>query len=239
MTIVISLLVDKHIHPIQSEFHVPCTISKKMLSYDDNFCGVKFWDDVVGFTSDTYTVTLGDLVGSYSVVSMKASASLMAFAITSTSEKNTIKVNPVIHQDSGDISDSNFAKIMNEIIWISKVFSPNVISLHTLLCIVLPIISNHKFCYWLGAKRQPLSKSLMIDFVLRFNKHIFFKSPLTQWGRVTYICVGNLTIIGSDNGLSSGRRQAIIWTNNGILLMGPLETNFSDFLIEILTFLFK
>ena len=25
---------------------------------------------------------------------------------------------------------------------------------------------------------------------------------LTHWGRVTHICVGNLTIIGSDNGLS-------------------------------------
>ena len=32
---------------------------------------------------------------------------------------------------------------------------------------------------------------------------------LTHWGRVTYICVGELTIIGSDNGLSRGRRQAI------------------------------
>ena len=42
--------------------------------------------------------------------------------------------------------------------------------------------------------------------------------PLTHWGRVTHICVGNLTIIGSDNGLSPGRRQAIIWTNVGILL---------------------
>ena len=31
-----------------------------------------------------------------------------------------------------------------------------------------------------------------------------------HWGRVTHICVSNLTIIGSDNGLSPGRRQAII-----------------------------
>ena len=35
---------------------------------------------------------------------------------------------------------------------------------------------------------------------------------LTHWGRVTDICVGNLTIIGSDNGLSPGRRPAITWT---------------------------
>ena len=33
---------------------------------------------------------------------------------------------------------------------------------------------------------------------------------------MTHICVGNLTIIGSDNGLSPSRRQAIIWTNAGI-----------------------
>ena len=62
---------------------------------------------------------------------------------------------------------------------------------------------------------------------------------LTHWGRVTHICVGNLTIIGSGNGLLPGQRQAIIWTNTGILLIGPLGTNFSEILIEILTFSFK
>ena len=59
---------------------------------------------------------------------------------------------------------------------------------------------------------------------------------LTQWGRVTHICVGNLTIIGSDNGLSPGRRQAIIWTNVGILLIRPPGANFSEILSEIHTF---
>ena len=56
---------------------------------------------------------------------------------------------------------------------------------------------------------------------------------------MTHICVGNLIIIGSDNGLSPGWRQAIIWTNAGILLIEPLGTNFSEILIEILTFSFK
>ena len=54
-----------------------------------------------------------------------------------------------------------------------------------------------------------------------------------------YITFGNITIIGSDNGLSPDRRQAIIWTNAGILLIGPLGTDFSENLIEIHTFLFK
>ena len=66
-----------------------------------------------------------------------------------------------------------------------------------------------------------------------------FVGVLTHWGRVTHICVGKLSIIGSDNGLSPGRRQAIIWTNAGMLLIGPLGTNFSEILIEILTFSFK
>ena len=62
---------------------------------------------------------------------------------------------------------------------------------------------------------------------------------LIHWGRVTHKCVSKLTIICSDNGLSPGRRQAIIWPNAGILLIGPLGTNFSQILIEIYTFSFK
>ena len=61
----------------------------------------------------------------------------------------------------------------------------------------------------------------------------------THWGRVTHICVGKLTIIGSDNGLSPGRHQAGILTNPGILLTGPLGRNFNEILIEIQTFSFK
>ena len=62
---------------------------------------------------------------------------------------------------------------------------------------------------------------------------------LTHWCRVTHICVGKLTISGSDNGLSPGRRQAIVWTNAEILLIGPLGTNFGEIWIEIDVFSFK
>ena len=58
-------------------------------------------------------------------------------------------------------------------------------------------------------------------------------------GRVTHICVSKLTITGSDNGLTPGRRQTIIWTNAGILLIGSLGTNFSEILIEIYRFSLK
>ena len=56
---------------------------------------------------------------------------------------------------------------------------------------------------------------------------------------MTHICVSKLTIIGSDNGLSPDRRQATIWTNAGLLLIGLLGTNFSEILIEIPAFSFK
>ena len=62
---------------------------------------------------------------------------------------------------------------------------------------------------------------------------------LTHWGPVTHICVGKLTITSSDKGLLPRRRQAIIWTNAGILLIGPLGTNFSDISRDIQSFSFK
>ena len=53
--------------------------------------------------------------------------------------------------------------------------------------------------------------------------------PLTNWGRMTHIYVSEQTNIGSDNDLSPYRRQAIIWTNAGILLIGPIRRYFSEF----------
>ena len=57
--------------------------------------------------------------------------------------------------------------------------------------------------------------------------------------QITCARVDKLTIIGSDNGLSPRRPQAIIWTNAGILLFGPLGTNFGEILIGIQTVSFK
>ena len=51
---------------------------------------------------------------------------------------------------------------------------------------------------------------------------------------MTHICVDNLTILGSDNGLSPGRHQAIIWTNAEVMLIGPLGTNSSEMVIVML-----
>ena len=62
---------------------------------------------------------------------------------------------------------------------------------------------------------------------------------LTHWGWVIHKCISKVTITGSDNGLSPGRSQAIIWTNTGIWLIGTLQTNFSEILIQIHIFSLK
>ena len=68
---------------------------------------------------------------------------------------------------------------------------------------------------------------------------IFTMYAVTHWSQVTHKCISKLTIIGTDNGSSPGRRQAIIWNKVGILLIWARETNFSEILIKIYTFSFK
>ena len=72
-----------------------------------------------------------------------------------------------------------------------------------------------------------------------FPRHEAIMWYLTNWGRLTYICVSKLTIIASDNGLSPGRRQPIIWTNAGILLIQISGTNLRETSSEIRTLSFK
>ena len=77
----------------------------------------------------------------------------------------------------------------------------------------------------------------------RYFTHMTCKMALliqvNHCGRVTHKCVSKLTIIVLDNGLSPGRRQAIIWTNAGILSIRTLGVNFSAILNESHTYSFK
>ena len=61
--------------------------------------------------------------------------------------------------------------------------------------------------------------------------YMFITKPSFKWFAPT--------ITDSDNGLSPGRRQAVIWTNAEILLIGLLGTKFNEILIEIDTFSLK
>ena len=68
-----------------------------------------------------------------------------------------------------------------------------------------------------------------------YSETQYLQLVLTQWDRVTYTCVRNIVIIASNNSLSPGRCQAIIWTNAKILLIGRSWINFNGILIEINT----
>ena len=113
----------------------------------------------------------------------------------------------------------------------------------------VPAHSQHHGCWWPGDPgNEGISTHVMgpnstnhSGLSTRCTGVCYWRerSLLTHWGRVTHICVNDLTIIGSDNGLSPSRRQAIIRTNDGILLIRPWGTNFSGILIEILIFSFK
>ena len=81
--------------------------------------------------------------------------------------------------------------------------------------------------------------SLLLTAFKKKKTNKIIELSFTHCGRVTHICVGKLTIIGSNNGLSPGRHQAIILTNAEILLIGCLGTNFKEILIEIHIFSFK
>ena len=99
------------------------------------------------------------------------------------------------------------------------------------------------YCINLRAISQDTHQLSITKISLEIEKKICSNitgaNELTHWGRVTHICVSKRIKTGSDNGLSPGRRQSIIWTNDGILLIGPLRTNFSEILSKIQTFSFK
>ena len=116
----------------------------------------------------------------------------------------------------------------------------NKLSVQTMFEILDRALSEHHHGSWGSLKFVPSS---WFDAVRGLDQNRVWlrkgNKPITHWGRVTHICVSKLVIVGSDNGLSPGRRQAIIWTNGGIVLIWPLWTNFSEISIDIHTFTFR
>ena len=86
--------------------------------------------------------------------------------------------------------------------------------------------------YIIGLDETPHRLRALGECLRNQNMSVYINS-------VTHMCVVKLTIIGSNNGLSPGRRQTITCANAGILLIGPLWTNFNEIVIEIHTFSFK
>ena len=75
--------------------------------------------------------------------------------------------------------------------------------------------------------------------MFHWSSHFFISwGPRTDKFRWVWYASVNWVSIGSDNGLSPIRRQAIILTNAGLLSIGPLGTNFSEIFIKIQIFSF-
>ena len=104
--------------------------------------------------------------------------------------------------------------------------------------------SSHVTWWWLWSLRQTLFPNSFCGWYHSVFKW-YWPSVITVqylWIAATNIIIVNSSppiyasvnrvSIGSDNGLSPIRRQAIIWTNAGILLIEPLGTKFSEMLIK-------
>ena len=108
---------------------------------------------------------------------------------------------------------------------------------------IMNIPGHHlSYCWHMSGKLTHWGLEKGHSSIYHYNMVSFLQLaawPLTHWGQVTHICISKLTIIGSNNGLSPGWHQAIILTNVGILLIGPLGTNLSKIFIKIHTFSFK
>ena len=86
---------------------------------------------------------------------------------------------------------------------------------------------NNSFTILVSVVKRTLGMYYLSIFYNPRNILLSLLTYLTHWGRATHICVSKQTNTGLDNGLSPGRRQAIIWNNAGILLIRTLGTNFS------------
>ena len=95
---------------------------------------------------------------------------------------------------------------------------------------------THVICWWHKNTSQINFETVLFKDIMYFYWN---RKVLTHLGRVTHICISKITTIVSDNGLSPGRHQAIIWINAGILLIGPLGTKFSEIVNVIHTFSLK
>ena len=113
----------------------------------------------------------------------------------------------------------------------------------TLPCLLFGFRCHHFLIHWNNQSINQLLlgesfTSSILTSLVNGDRLQLWPAKLTEEEWRTYASV-NMAIIGSYNSLSPTRRQAIIWTNAGIFLIGPLGISFSEILIKIHTFSFK
>ena len=116
----------------------------------------------------------------------------------------------------------NFNKTIKKI---CKILPNLLITRYTITCYAISCNNNKYFAKMSKRGLAIILHSKLIKAEWNLYVLVYLSMTLTHWGQMTHMCVGELTIIGSDNGLSPGRCQAIIWTNAGILLIRCLGKN--------------
>ena len=97
------------------------------------------------------------------------------------------------------------------------------------------MLNKHSCCRLFETRWHPYDATVR-NFLQCGNMYLYPKNYLIE---AEWLICASVATIGSDEGLSSGWRQAIIWTNAGILLFRNLGTNYSELLIEICIFSFN
>ena len=120
--------------------------------------------------------------------------------------------------------------------WLGKIWTHETPHFHRSQFLLTEIRKKYNLVFYTDVRKVRLDA---VSWLHNNSSVIIATLCLTHWGRVTHICVDIENIICSDNGLSPCRRQAIIWTNAGILLIRSLGTNFNEISIGIHTFSFK
>ena len=125
---------------------------------------------------------------------------------------------------------------LNQSVYSQK--TPNTSAIGCLLYTILRILEKidcvtmalHCIMHW--THKSHLHVSVMVYLCNVYCKYIYLEKNVPCFNSLrlndTYICISKFTIIGSDNGLLPGQHHTIIWTNTGILLIGPLGTNCNE-----------
>ena len=128
-----------------------------------------------------------------------------------------------------------------------KIICEHIIGMHNVKMVILfphTFVSSRKwshehlkqYCVHLSVGTDSMAvkyKPWDYNCITRNHKNRWHTlNETTHWGRGTHSWVSKLTIIGSDNGLSPGRRRSIVCTSTGILLIRTQRTNISEILIK-------
>ena len=142
-------------------------------------------------------------------------------SVTTMPTLQLLKICTTVRNNAGDMSAGR-QTVSFYYCWWARLFTSKVHHPGNVIMMAVNGLAPKRHQYISKHHREFNSCIFQFTQTMLHNVHTALQ-PLTHWGRATHICVGKVTIIGSDNGLSPDRRQAIIWTNAGLFSIGSCE----------------